>query len=171
MSYEATREPRSLLYAVFRHVVPLDPDDDYRPLYRLCLASRRFSRVAQPLLWEVISIEVLPKSAQTFVAAAKHFGQYTRLFELTAAPETDDGGGDLAEFMPALREMRELQMLQLDAAKLPMAINLGVRDFEATLHKMVPLLLSYTVSNLRAISFPEFPFHAHIDAGAPDAID
>ncbi|BGP39298.1 hypothetical protein JCM10449v2_003236 [Rhodotorula kratochvilovae] len=119
--------PDELLASIFRLLVPAKYDD-YRPLYRLCLASRRFRTIAQPFLWEVISIEILPSPAEAFVEAARTFGQHTRHFELTAAREVEGQKADMAAYLPAMREMRELRVLQVDGVTLPRSLNLEKVD-------------------------------------------
>ncbi|BGP47400.1 hypothetical protein JCM10450v2_003252 [Rhodotorula kratochvilovae] len=119
--------PDELLASIFRLLVPAKYED-YRALYPLCLASRRFRTIAQSFLWEVISIEVLPSPADVFVEAARTFGQHTRHFELTAAREVEGKKADLAAYLPAVREMRELRVLQLGGVMVTRSLNLDKVD-------------------------------------------
>ncbi|BGP47443.1 hypothetical protein JCM10450v2_003295 [Rhodotorula kratochvilovae] len=128
----STALPDELLEMIFR-LLPPDKDGDYRALYRICLVSRRFRAVAQPFLWEVISIQLPSSPAEAFVEAATTFGQYTRHFELTAASEVDEQAADLASYLPALRSMGELRVLQVD----------GISDLE-----------HFGLVNLGGLSFP-----------------
>ncbi|BGP39343.1 hypothetical protein JCM10449v2_003281 [Rhodotorula kratochvilovae] len=148
-SYTAsTALPDELLEMIFR-LLPPDKDGDYRALYRLCLVSRRFCAVAQPFLWEVISIQLPSSPAEAFVGAATTFGQYTRHFELTAASEVDGQAADLASYLPALRSMGELRVLQVDGisgSREPRWITLPRTDH--------PYLEHFGLVNLGGLSFP-----------------
>ncbi|GAA5994530.1 F-box protein [Rhodotorula paludigena] len=101
--------PDELLIAIFRQLLP-DGHNDYSALYRLCLASKRFCSIAQPLLWKEIAIVVPPLPAD-FAEHAQMLGVHTRK---TAFTVSDPDLLGLAR--QVCKRFKSLKVLELEKA-------------------------------------------------------
>ena len=104
--------PDELLDKILAKLVSADTQQ--HPLYSVCLASRRFRRVAQPLLWEVVAFEVDNKDGgAAFVDMAQQFGHYTRGLYLVFSKKADDEAYSAytpaLEFTPGARSVQVVQ--------------------------------------------------------------
>ncbi|GAA5850374.1 hypothetical protein JCM9279_006545 [Rhodotorula babjevae] len=84
------------------------------PLYYVCLASRKFYRLARAHLWEVVALEVDKEDGgATFVDMAQRFGHYTRGLYLVFTKKAD--GQAYSAYTPALEHVagaRSVQVVQ-----------------------------------------------------------
>ncbi|GAA5933623.1 hypothetical protein JCM3775_003755 [Rhodotorula graminis] len=102
--------PDELLDKIFSNLVGTDTKQ--HPLYSVCLASRRFRQVAQPLLWHTVAFEVDGTGdGQAFVEAARQLGHYTRVVSLAFTKVAREEA--YLAYTPVLKHMAAARRVQV----------------------------------------------------------
>ncbi|KPV72158.1 uncharacterized protein RHOBADRAFT_47000 [Rhodotorula graminis WP1] len=102
--------PDELLDKIFSNLVGTDTKQ--HPLYSVCLASRRFHQVAQPLLWHTVAFEVDGTGdGQAFVEAARQLGHYTRVVSLAFTKVAREEA--YLAYTPVLKHMAAARRVQV----------------------------------------------------------
>ncbi|GAA5916701.1 hypothetical protein JCM8208_000752 [Rhodotorula glutinis] len=147
LSTAANSLPDELLDKIFSRLVALDSKQ--HPLYYVCLASRKFRRIAQPLLWEVVAFEVDSDSGgDGFVEAAQQFGHYTRDVSVVFSRWADDEA--YTAYTPALKHM-------LGARRIQVVHNAAS---EALRFQPVDLFANIESTNLEHVGVLHLPRHS-----------
>ncbi|GAA5893220.1 hypothetical protein JCM8208_004379 [Rhodotorula glutinis] len=101
--------PDELLDQIFCNL--MSTDTKQHPLYSVCLASRKFYRLALPRLWEVVVLEIDDEEGgDAFVESAQQYGHYTRqvslVFEWTARDQAYSSYTRVLEHMVGARKVQ-----------------------------------------------------------------